>query len=377
MVFCSLPVHASLCNDILLQISKDFGEQAFSDNPVAAMLVDEPTVTIVNDLPGPHGGVVHRVQKIGPSWGSSFTTTGYDFQGDPRWFVETIGAEAAKFFGFEMISDHEMWVPNEHEFSAAIIQVNKVLDSEGVEPIHVRFYSTENSKNTSLTRYRRRFREDFALPIAPEGGHKIHDMSFHTGAIFLPLYLLQYAQQHIQYQEEFFEHLKLKYAKRSVHFQKALEYYIRAIKLYNVETIDTGTATVTSGILQYLYRASNNAQEKPSSTFFHGSIVAMHGSVHHLESPLGNTFIPVQRALAAPRFAGITVKDLDLFSRVYSQAEFIGDLKDFSDTYAKSSPHFDPRRAPQLGPDKIEKICSDINRRRLLIRRVVLGLTQR
>lgn len=145
------------------------------------------------------------VQKTGREWGSRHTTVTYDVQGDPRWFIDAIGCRDAEHFGFRVLSDRRMTVPSLRELQGAITAVNSQLAVQGYEPIPVSFYDSPAPFNAR--QYLSRFARRMALPVAREGNHLLHDLSFHTGAIFIPASVLRTGAAQMAYLSGFADEL--------------------------------------------------------------------------------------------------------------------------------------------------------------------------
>ncbi len=157
---------------------------------------------ILSSRPGPHGGVIYDLRRTGPEWGSNHTTVTYDVQGDPRWFADALGCHEAEYFDFRLCNGRVMTIPNRMEFTGAVRSVNRVLTAQGKKAIPITYYDA-GEKSQNVWRYLERFTKDFALPVASRGNHFIHDISFHTGAIFIPEDFLTYAARRIAYANGF------------------------------------------------------------------------------------------------------------------------------------------------------------------------------
>ena len=88
------------CQVLLEQFQKVLGEIGNADTYKEARLQNVPTVKIISDAAGRFGGKLLTLEKIGHRWGSKVSETKFDPQGDPRWFIETLGPKGAKVFGF-------------------------------------------------------------------------------------------------------------------------------------------------------------------------------------------------------------------------------------------------------------------------------------
>ncbi|MGE4133931.1 MAG: hypothetical protein AB7F86_20005 [Bdellovibrionales bacterium] len=183
--------------------------------------------------------MIHLVRE-GGTWASLHSTLHYDVQGDPRWFVEAMGCEAAQVFGFDITSEHDMWVPDVKEFNAAISKVNAELTRQGQAPIPFTFYQGANGK-LRLDSYVRKYAVEGQLPIAPGGNHMIHDLSFHSGAILTPPVLNEHLREVSRYVLAVTEALEQHLVQNSV--PQEMVNGFRKLMLWNqVELIDFATA---------------------------------------------------------------------------------------------------------------------------------------
>lgn len=168
-----------------------------------------PTVQVGTAQLGRHGGRLITLQRTGKQWGSNHTTVGYDVQGDPRWFVEAAGCGTADFFGFKLLSPNLISVPDRREFAGAVEKVNDRLAAAGEEPIGVTFYDSPERGGFKFKDYIDAFVARFALPVASGGNHFVHDISFHSGAIFIPPEAVRAGADRMRYMEGFAEELAL------------------------------------------------------------------------------------------------------------------------------------------------------------------------
>jgi hypothetical protein len=206
-----------------------------------------PSVEVRDRRKGRFGGNRLVLHRINAKWVSMYTTVTYDYQGDPRWFIETLGIEAARYFGFEMINDEEMVIPDSAEFQGALDNINRHLRI----PIPVTFYTPPNNENTKVADYVRRFANEGSIPIAPSGNHLIHDLSFHTGAIFLPPNFVAMKRMTVQLLEKFALDQEAKYASQADKL-KAARYYAFLLRMRETISIDLATGILTPTLVSTL-----------------------------------------------------------------------------------------------------------------------------
>ncbi len=206
--------------------------------------ITDPTVRIGAVLPGKHGGQRLEVEKTGATWASGYTTVGYDPQGDPRWLVDALGCDEARYFGFEILSDTKAIVPNRAELMGAIEKINVHLKSKKKQPIEITYYDADE-KNVKVKDYISNYLSRRGLPLASGGNHFLHDISFHTGAILAPKVALDFMAAKTQYMSEFADHLEMSFAEGTALEQKAAKVIAHRIRHRAVELIDGATALLS------------------------------------------------------------------------------------------------------------------------------------
>ncbi len=379
------PVPAT-CKDHFAELEEKLAKNSLVTSTTEEIIAQsEPTVRQIGSQPGQHGGQLIVLERTGPSWGSRANTRGFDFQGDPRWFVETVGPEAASFFGFRILDNKTMTVPDFQEFTAALAKVNARLASEGKEVVPVNFYQTIDNANVKVGRYVRTFLENRGLPMAPFDNHRIHDLSFHTGAIFLPKELLDTAAARIEYHEAFAELLKNKYSQppRS----EAAISYSYFIKFIDTSQIDNGTAMVGPEIADYL---RDSAQDEfagkllPERYFGHiveSLVPDLNIGEATIDSPaklFHDYLIHLQQGNFNEHY-GFDPKRISAAVAALDQPTLLQDLQEFSSTYRSANyPDFRPNQrffsSVTEREEYLARICAEITRRRMEIRDAVMGL---
>lgn len=124
-----------------------------------------------------------QIKKVSDLWLSHHAITPNAIEGDPTLFIRTFGKNIAYFFGYELISQNTLQVPNVDYFTARIKQINSLLDNS--KTIKLSFYQTNDGIETAEN-YLRKFVNEISLPIAKAGTVAIHDVTFHFGGIFFP-----------------------------------------------------------------------------------------------------------------------------------------------------------------------------------------------
>lgn len=234
--------HETDCFDLFAKLDEKIGRPV--DTPAYADLTSHrASVTELGQEAGEHGGKRIRLKKTGAQWGSIFTTNNFDRQGDPRWFISLLGEKQAEFFGFKMMGTEEMLIPDYEEFTGALKKVNEALIAKGKQPASITFYKTPDNHNVKVGSYVESFIKDHGIPIAPSGNHMIHDISYHTGAIFMPDHLLKEGAARTKYHRDFSEFLKRKYADDPAKKEAAI-FYSYLFKFLDTAYIDTATARI-------------------------------------------------------------------------------------------------------------------------------------
>lgn len=331
------------------------------------MSIRTPTCKSVGEVGGVHGGKLIKLERVEKTWVSQYSTVTYDPQGDPRWFIDTIGDEASEFFGFKMLSDKQMLVPNAQEFMGAIDRVNKALREKGLEEIKIRFYPTHDELNTKVALYTKEFKENAALPFAPSGNHMLHDLSFHTGAIYIPQKFIRNKMAWLEYEDEFFKFVREKY-KNSPEQLKAIKHYQHITRLKNTAEIDTETGTLALKLLDHMKSMKKNPTASLAGTHF-GSPVYFTGGT---QSPYERFRFTIEALDGAEGFKYLKREE---FTEALPFEAVADDLKKFTETYSsKQYPDFKPKNlyGPML--DQQNDYCRGITERLGIIRETALKL---
>ncbi len=374
-IFGSVPASATRaeCEKALLAVQAILGE-----GPKTEMYDDEgrrqtePTVTVIRNFKGKHGGRRLILEKVGASWLSNYATVSYDPQGDPRWFIEVMGTEAAEFFGFKILSDYTVQVPDGKEFNGALKKINRYLKSIGKEQIEIGFYVTADNENTKVGEYVRDFGFASLLPLALNGNHLIHDLSFHTGAIFLPGHLIRLASYFARFLDGYIGFLSERYADHPAKLA-AVKHFAFLLRINQTVLIDTGTGTVNPGIVASLRKpGSHDALEmlfapmallsgsgKNARDYFEGKILAL--------EPRALKHIAEYDGYSDPKRTVQAAADLSL-------AEMLSALDDFNKPEHMPGADTFGRTFVPPTQEVMESLCRGIQLRRLVIRDAALFL---
>lgn len=215
--FVATPCLGRNCWDALLYISGSLGVRP----KLSEKSVRYKSVAAAYDHleDGMHGGHLIPLFLIGEQWLSHFQGGVNAFQGDPRRFVEIYGFKAARFFGFHLLSNVQSRIPDFAEFMGARAAVNAELVRQGLDPIALGFFPTKGE--TGPTKYLRMFLEDLLIPMAgadisqmpdlrlPNADtSQLHDLAYHSLAIFIPRDLLEQARRQTRILSEFIQYLE-------------------------------------------------------------------------------------------------------------------------------------------------------------------------
>gem|GEM_PF-4692805 len=348
------------------------------DSSVKGETDARPTVEVVQSEAGVHGGKILTLERIGARWISDYRTVQFDPQGDPRWFIEVMGPRAAEFFGFKILSDRKVRVPDGNEFNGALEKINKQLKSMGKEPIEIRFYVTPGNENTMVAEYVRDFGFRGGLPLAASGNHLLHDLSFHTGAIFIPGDLVRLSRFFARYLDLYLKFLEEKYAAEPEK-SAAVKHYAFLLRMNQTISIDTATGVVNPGIVASLRKPGEtdslvmlfapsvilSGQGKTVRQYFEDKVY----SLDPAEYFYANEFGEVDDEKLAARAA-----KTQNFLRHLSRRQLLADMAEFHKLKrTEGHDQFADRAVPQE-ESILESFCKGFSQRRLVIRQAVGAL---
>jgi hypothetical protein len=243
------------CLDVLENLATRIGADPTVKSEYDLKNTVHPTVKIVGEQTGLHGGKRIKIERLGETWGSSARSHAYDPQGDPRFFALIVGYEAAEFFGFKMLSVTQMLVPDVAELNGAIKSMNALLQQRKYfglghaqgEAIPVTYYA---QVKPNLPKYLTEWSKNAKLPIG-EGNEYFHDISFHSGAIFLPPVAVLHSQNIAAHVSDFIEYLKMNLSHLEGESLRALKRYIYFLRLEESLTIDFHTGVLADALADF------------------------------------------------------------------------------------------------------------------------------
>lgn len=142
-----------------------------------------------------------------------------------------------------------MIMPDRREFIAALEKVNKEIKNASGAPTPLSFFEQGE------TAYVNDYLENFAngrLPIAPTGNHFLHDMSFHTGGLFVPGSFVEFARARTKFVIDFSHHLEKINSDQPESVRVAIHAHMRSAVLETAKSIDEGTGLLSSYLIAYM-----------------------------------------------------------------------------------------------------------------------------
>ncbi len=140
-----------------------------------------PVAIIEGTYPNSRRLLMQRLAR--EPWPSSHLLGRQAPQGDPRWMGYLLGLDAWGFFGYEMVSKQFIAGPLMDEMNFGIERFNRLTPAELNIPVH--FYDAKELVDGDPRGYCERWSLRARLPFDRNSGLAIHDMSYHSGAIFL------------------------------------------------------------------------------------------------------------------------------------------------------------------------------------------------
>lgn len=177
---------ASDCAALTIGLLEDHGDRT-EHTPI-------PSIEFVKERVGARGGkqiLLHKKAHL--PWQSMFIDLYANPQGDPRWFIQFFGIQAARFFGFEMEDASSIWLPDDTELNLAIEAINPHLIQAGHAPILLRFYEQQEVGIATYLEEFSRFRMPIASLKTGTLNHFVHDLSFHIFTMGYPPLLLDHS----------------------------------------------------------------------------------------------------------------------------------------------------------------------------------------
>ncbi len=213
VITLSLPVHGDLaapvCENRFLADLQVSDLQNHSEN---SDTLTYEAFEVVGRNPGIHGGQRTIVRRTG-SW--------FDFEKelkkkgdlviDLRFFPHVLGEKEAQFFGFELLDDHHISLPDVEEINGAIEKYNSLLPENDPRRILLRYYSIPEVHNT-VHEYVTMFRDNLAIPISSNGKSYFHDVSAHSmQGFFVDNLVIHIIQQRVELAFAAVEHIKSRF----------------------------------------------------------------------------------------------------------------------------------------------------------------------
>ena len=408
-------VHASeaTCAAAMERFLKETGNEKFTATLEDLHSLKMPSLREVERIPGQHGGEVIVVERTKDHWASSHTTVAFDLQGDPRWFIQVFTPEVAAFFGYKQLDNKTITMPDIVELKGAIAKVNKVLTAAGHEPINLSFFRS-TAENTKVNTYLEKFIRDLEIPLAGDGNHMFHDLSFHAPSITLPRRVLEYGAARYKFILEFTEFLKNKYREDSAKglepnqsgnfftrwFKRkptsdnrtsndpprlaAAKFYSFLLKAKLVTEIDNGTGILAPEFALYLSARESylkSGHEPPSPTTFLGnSLRRFLGTawgnpyISHDKSPADILAKNLMDMLAGNDIyfrpsekLGETKELLGRHTERLTIKEVLRALIEFTAQYKSDNPDFNPLRPVPEGSKFVDQQCLAMTHRRQAI----------
>lgn len=337
----------------------------------------QSTVQLKGELVGRHGGKILIFERIGEHWVSDYRTVRYDPQGDLRSFISLLGEEAAAFFGFKMISEKRIQVPDATEFMGAVAKINAYLESKNIPPIPLSYYTTDSNENVRVALYIKKFIDILGIPLAQSGNHLLHDLDFHTGAIFIPAELLELKRTTDKYLEDFISFLEQKFGQDQA---KAVRYFSYLWRMRETINIDSATGSVTVSLIIYLH----NPEHENVKIFLNGLVDALANEgrspkelldyfIKDLDNYLAYMDLGKFRALSNYQFS--TYEKAEAHLQILPHEKLLSALGEFAATHPLSSDLLNKFEATKLQSVK-DQYCEEMTARRMLIREAAITLAR-
>lgn len=227
--------------------------------------VKEPTLFQVGVMEGRSGGKRIVYQLKGTRWGSNYEHERFAVQGDPRWIIDHLGTDGARFFGVEIFPGNKITLPDHAELKGAIKKLNRSLVDRGEEPIAISFY--ESTPTTEMPgSYLDKYINELAIPISSTEYGRLHDLSAHLTSILLPRNLLEYSAERYRYSRAFIDFLKKKHAQNPSQL-KAVEVYEKLMDASSSLQVDNTTSGLSYSIASHAH-GEKDIERQIAETFY-------------------------------------------------------------------------------------------------------------
>lgn len=235
------------CGERFTKLTRDARREVTGGGVGESDFSNDKSIHISRRLPGRFGHDLLEVRRNDHAWRSGYSALKNAPQGDPRWMTIALGPEAAKFFGYSVESDKQAYIPSAEELTAAIRAFNDGLSPNAPERIEVSYYSSSKPQSPSRE-YLSNFVDRGALPVSPEETTRIHDLSWHSGAIFIPTEVLTLARRQAKATLDFVDYLKTR--NPSWKEDPVLVTIIRGLLQHRTNLVDYGTGNIMFGITE-------------------------------------------------------------------------------------------------------------------------------
>jgi len=255
LLICSAPSEALTWGDETCQ--QALMGHSFPESIKEKMDLNErkPTLTVIRTEEGRHGGK-RLVIKAFPQWYSGFSFIPGAPQGDPRWMIALFGEEVAEFFGFKLIDQTTMTIPDVVEFNSAIAKMNSMI-SDPTRHCRLSFYEVPSENSVvSDAEFLKGF-EKLQLPIADKGAARFHDTIYHGLAVVTPVEVLNHAALITEAVDSLVAFLEAKAQTDPDLAWLASEGHIGAITKGRAIEVDYGTGNIGMNFTQALLRPSD------------------------------------------------------------------------------------------------------------------------
>lgn len=164
---------------------------------------ESSSFNVVKEAAGKFGGKRYLIER---------KTSWFDL----RFYPTTLGVEGAKLFGFEVVDDRHMWVPDAVEIAGGIDRFNADLPADDSRRISISVYPIGETILSRET-YIEAFVQRRAIPISGRGETYFHDLGSHAlQGFFIPNELVEVLRTRIQFVHELSKDLKKKFRNTSI-----------------------------------------------------------------------------------------------------------------------------------------------------------------
>lgn len=355
------------CATLFKYIESRLPRRGFTTSYIAAAVHSDRTAFLDRSLRDAHGDTYWVLRNPGTEWGSSYSTNGFDPQGDTRWFLEFIGNDVGHVWGFYWDGGSLLQVPSPATWRKRLVSISDALEARGQERIAVGYHANLHfdpaTRKSGVSKYIGLFVAHGQIPMAERSVPFLHDLSFHTGAVVLEKRFVDIARRRVEY---FFAASNyLGQRARSVREAgdlrqaMALEKLQKSLRDRSVVMIDTGTGLINPLLADIQLRevVFENGVERLAD------VDRLSANVYgHLLGNFGKA--PVQDLRSALINAQ---KDLEGLDGVMNTENVFLLVRDFDRDFKSSFEDFDSARPLEV---TIEEFCAAMNHRRRVLREV-------